>query len=204
MTMAPLMKPYHDQAVNHERHRRCPPHGLLRAVGWIFQAEQLLAILESDLDRPPRRICRKDFSGIPVETGAVEHLLRAFAQRVAHQDDGQQPILACLVVQRLHGLDQERRMQSKLIEDQFLPRLLLVVGPGSHARKSLSLLAMSALLAGDRCRCWLVQRSLGMHVADEFDIGGKLPKYTRTAVCTVAGDKQFSFGKPACDEGNQL
>jgi hypothetical protein len=47
-----LMKPEHDQAVEHQRHRRRPFHRLGHAVGRIFETEQLLAVLERDLDEP--------------------------------------------------------------------------------------------------------------------------------------------------------
>ena len=62
MTMALVMKPDHDQAVQHQRHRRRAAHGLFLAVGRVFQPQQLFAVFEGHLDRPPpgigRRICR--------------------------------------------------------------------------------------------------------------------------------------------------
>ena len=105
MAMAFLMKPQHDQAVQHQRHRRGASHGLLGAVGRVLQPQQLFAVFEGHLDGPSRGVGRKNLSSLPVQTGAVEHLVGTFAQDIAHQDDGQEPVLARFVVPGLAGLD---------------------------------------------------------------------------------------------------
>src|ERR1700716_4178649 len=119
--MAHPMKPDHHDAVEKERPRRSPLDGLGHAVGLFPETHELLAVLKSAFDRPATGVGREDLSRVPVELGAVEHLVGPSALEVADQNDRQQAVAARLVVQSLDGLDGESGMKTELLEIQFGP-----------------------------------------------------------------------------------
>ena len=52
MTMSLLFEPEHDETVYDHGHRRGTTNGLFLAVSGIFKSEQLLAVVETNFNRP--------------------------------------------------------------------------------------------------------------------------------------------------------
>jgi len=202
MAMALTFKPDRDEAVQDHRHGGGPTDSLLGTIGRIFEAQQLFAIVKRHFNRPACRIGVQDLSGVPIQSRAVEHLVRTFAIHVMHQHDFQQAVLACLVIQRLDGFYLHGGVQAVLVEVQGLPTGC-IVGPRLHARQSLSLLAGCAapLLTLFRSRRRLVQRPLGVNVADQVHVFGKFLEHAASTVRAVAGHQKLSVGDP---RGRQL
>ena len=88
-------------------------------------------------------------------------------------------------------------MQAELIEVESRPGLLGVGGPLGHARQTIPFLAGPTLGPLDLGRCRLVERRLGMDVADEMDIGGQVRQDAPTAVGAVAEQEDLIVGEPA-------
>ena len=139
--MTRLVEPNHHQSVDEQRHRRGPLDGLGKTIGRVLQAQELLAIFKGAFDRPAAGIGREDLPRRPIELGAVEHLIGAFPFQVAHQDDGQKSVPSRLVVQGLDRLDRQGGMQPELVELEFRPGSVRVVGPLLHAGQPVPFLA---------------------------------------------------------------
>ena len=90
--MANPIEPRHHHTVHEERHRRGSLDGLGHSVGLLSQSHELLAVFKSAFDRPATGVRRKNLSHVPVELGAVEHLVGAATLLVANQDDRQQAV----------------------------------------------------------------------------------------------------------------
>ena len=106
-SMADLMEPHHHNAVEEERHRSGPLDRLDHSIGLLSKAHELLTILKGAFDRPATGIGRKDLLRVPVEIGAVEHLIGPRPFEVAGQNDRQQAVAAGLVGVR-QSLEQKR------------------------------------------------------------------------------------------------
>jgi len=79
-TVAEHLEPSHDHAVQEESHGRRATHRQTDAVGGIFQAQILLAVFEGAFDGPTVSVGSQDLANVPVEVGAVEQLVGAFAE----------------------------------------------------------------------------------------------------------------------------
>ena len=131
--MAHKVKPGNDETVEEQGHRRGSRHGFGQPIGGVFQAKVLLAVFESAFDGPATGIRGQDLPSVSGEIGAVEHLVRPTALQIACEDNGQQSLSPGFVVESLLCLDRERGVQAELIEGQFGPRFLGIVGPVGHA-----------------------------------------------------------------------
>ena len=142
---------------------------------------------------------------LPVELGAVEHLVGTFAVAVARQDDGQEALTAGLVVEGLLGLDLQDGMQAELIEGRVSSRVGWRRRPirSCRADDRLSCVARPLLLS-EAGRRRSVQGAFGMDMADEVDVAGQVRQHALAAVGAVAGDEDVVVGKPGGDQGNQL
>ena len=127
--MSRLVEPHHDQTIEHQRKRRGPLDGLGQTIGRVLQSEKLFAVFEGAFNRPAVGVCCQDLPCAPIQLGAVEHLIGAFPFQVAHQDDRQLAVSACLVVESLDGFDGERGMQPELVEFEPSPGLGWILGP---------------------------------------------------------------------------
>src|SRR5271166_5049621 len=126
--MTSSVKPYDDQGVEEQRHGRSTLDGLGKTVGRVFKSQELLAVFKCAFDSPAAGVGGENLPGGPVQFGAVEHLIGTLPFQIAHQDDGQQPVASCLVVQSLDRLDRESRMEPKLMEIESSPGLARVLG----------------------------------------------------------------------------
>src|SRR4029077_19091073 len=134
-------------------------------------------------NRPTTGVGREDLTRVPVELGAVEHLVGPAALLVADQNDRQQAVAARLVVEGLDRLDGQSGMEAELVEFEFGPGLLGVLGPRGHAGKATSSPAGPPPGLGVRFgpRCRFVERSLGMDVADEVNVFGQVAEHALAA-----------------------
>src|SRR5271157_1051148 len=130
--MTRLVKPNHYEGVDEQRHRRGARDGLGNSIGRVLQAQELLAIFEGAFNGPATSIGREYLPRRPIKLGTIEHLIWAFSFHVARQNDGQQSILSRLVVQGLDRLDRQCGMQPELVELEFSPRSVRIVGPLLH------------------------------------------------------------------------
>ena len=130
--MPGLVEPHHDQAIDHQRHRRGTFDCLGQTIRRVFQPQELLAILEGAFNRPTIGVCCQNLPRAPIKLGAVEHLIGAFSFQIMYQDDRQLAVSTSLVVEGFDRFDSERGMQPELVEFKFGPRLADIVGPLSH------------------------------------------------------------------------
>src|SRR5205823_3496163 len=126
----------------------------------------------------------EDLAGIPVELGAVEHLIGPLTLKVPRQDDGQKTLAAGLVVQGLLGFDLQDGMESELVEGEFRPGLFDVGRPCGHARQTRTLLARGPFAFSRGWRWRGVEGTFGMDMADEVDVGREVRQDALAAVST--------------------
>ena len=189
--MARLVKPNHDQSVDEQRHGRGPRDGL--GDDWQSPPSPRTACnFQRCIQGPAASIGRQDFPRRPIKLGTVEHLIGAFPFQVACQDDGQKSILSRLVVQSLDCLDRQRACNpnwtnSSSVHGRSDRRPIAscrVTGPLLAARP----LVFSSLGVA------LVECSLGMHMADEVNVGRQVREDALTAVGAVTGDDDLIVG----------
>ena len=147
----------------------------------VLQAQELLAILKGAFNGPATSIGRQDFPRRPIKLRTVEHLIGTFPFHVARQDDGQKSVLSRLVVQGLDRLDLQGGMQPELVKLEFRPRSVRIVGPLLHAGQPVPFLAgrsFAFFFLGSRR---LVEGSIGMHMADEVNVGRQVREDALTA-----------------------
>ena len=194
--MTGSVKPYDDHGVEDQRHGRGSLDGLGKTVGRVFKSQELLAVFKGAFDGPAAGVGGENLPGSPVQFGAVEHLIGTLPLQIAHQDDGQQPVATGFVVQGLDRLDRESGMEPELIEVESNPGLARVLGPLLHGRQSLPFLAGRPSGLGRPGRCRFIERSLGMDVADELDLGREFREDTPPAVGAVTREHDLIVREP--------
>ena len=112
------------------------------------------------------------------------------------QDDGQKSVLSRLVVQGLDRLDLQGGMQPELVKLEFRTRSVRIVGPLFHAGQPVPFLAGRSFAFFFLGRSWLVECSIGMHMADEVNVGRQVREDALTAVGAVTGDDDLLVGEP--------
>ena len=202
--MARLVEPHHDQTIEQQRKRRGSLDGFGQTIGRVLQSQELFAVFEGAFNRPAVGVRCQDLACAPIQFGAVEHLIGAFPFQVAHQDDRQLAVSACLVVESLDGFDGERGMQSELIEFEPSPRLGWIFGPLLHARETgpfLSRRSLASLLLDGGT---FVKRALGMNMADEVNVSRQMRENALASVGAVAGEDDLVVGVPLSHQLNEF
>jgi len=100
------------------------------------------------------------------------------------------------LIQSLDRLDRQGGMQPELVKLEFSPRLARIIGPLLHPGQLVSFLAGRSFGFLSFGRRRFVERSLGMDMADEMNIGGQMRENALTAVGAVAGDEDLLVGEP--------
>ena len=86
-------------------------------------------------------------------------------------------------------------MQPELVELEFRPRSVRIVGPLLHAGQPVPFLAGRSF-AFSFLGVRLVECSIGMHMADEVNVGRQVREDALTAVGAVTGDDDLLVGEP--------
>jgi hypothetical protein len=87
-------------------------------------------------------------------------------------------------------------MQPELVKIEFSPRLVRIFGPLLHAGQAVSLFAGRSFAFFFLGRRRLVECSIGMHMADEVNVGRQVREDALTAVGAVTGDDDLIVGEP--------
>ena len=87
-------------------------------------------------------------------------------------------------------------MQPELVKLEFRPRSVRIVGPLLHAGQPVPFLAGRSFAFFFLGRRRLVECSIGMHMADEVNVGRQVREDALTAVGGVTGDDDLLVGEP--------
>ena len=87
-------------------------------------------------------------------------------------------------------------MQPELVKLEFRPRSVRIVGPLLHAGQPVPFLAGRSFAFFFLGRRRLVECSIGMHMADEVNVGRQVREDALTAVGAVTGDDDLLVGEP--------
>ena len=87
-------------------------------------------------------------------------------------------------------------MQPELVKLEFRPRSVRIVGPLLHAGQPVPFLAGRSFAFFFLGRRRLAAGSIGMHMADEVNVGRQVREDALTAVGAVTGDDDLLVGEP--------
>src|SRR5262249_30985114 len=152
-------------------------------------------------DGPAIGVGGQDLPSVPVEFRAVEQVVRSLALEITRQDDIQETLTTRLVIEGLLAFDGQAGMEAKLIEVEFGPRLGRIVRPGGHTGQTVAFFAGRAFALGGAWRSRSVERTLGVNMADQVNVGGQFRQDALAAVGAVSADEDVVVRKPRGNQG---